>query len=478
MAYLLKGGVIATFVNKNSTPLVYKADVLVEGSIISRIAENIVAGPDVEAINCEGKWITPGMVDTHRHLFMTVLRGEQCDWLLSEYLVKMSWNIQTALTIDEVRIGQLAGCLDALHSGVTTICDHFHAALTPEHAEASLTATIQSGARVVWCPARQSAPTQIFPTIEYGNEEETCKWQMEKLLEWGSKDSGRLTPDGRVTLGLAYDLVGAGPMSAHQAALKYAREIPVAIITAHVVKEPRILKWRDGGLLGPDVIFSHCNSLYDRTDPEDEMWTAMKEYDCAIASTPVDELGMAHGNPVAMEAIQRGVKCGLGADGTSINGGDIFTAMRFALQFARGRGHEHIERNGHILPKYNKHKSADAFRLATLGGAEALNLSHLIGSIEVGKKADIVVFDADSANLAGIEDPIAGVTFHASNADVELVMVNGEIVKCDGKLMKVEWGPVARQLKEKANDVRLRFPKEKLEALWTKYYDASGAPRI
>lgn len=76
---------------------------------------------------------------------------------------------------------------------------------------------------------------------------------------------------------------------------------------------PRITTWRDAGLLGPDVVFSHCNCLYDRTEPDDEMWEAMKESDCAIASTPVDELGMAHGNPVAIEAVQRGVKCGLGA---------------------------------------------------------------------------------------------------------------------------------------------------------------------
>lgn len=112
-------------------------------------------------------------------------------------------NIQSALTADEIRIGQLSGCLDALNSGVTTILDHFHAATTTEHAEASLGATIESGARVVWCPARQSGPTQLFPALEYANEEETCKWQMEKLHEWGSKDHGKLTPDGRVTLGLA-----------------------------------------------------------------------------------------------------------------------------------------------------------------------------------------------------------------------------------------------------------------------------------
>lgn len=75
---------------------------------------------------------------------------------------------------------------------------------------------------------------------------------------------------------------------------------------------PVILKWRDAGLLGPDVLFSHCNCLDDRVELDDEMWAAMKEHQCAIASTPEDELGMAHGNPVAFEAVKRGVQCGLG----------------------------------------------------------------------------------------------------------------------------------------------------------------------
>ncbi|KAL6309765.1 hypothetical protein BKA93DRAFT_814686 [Sparassis latifolia] len=436
-SYLLKGGIIATFSSDNQ-PKSFKADVLVEGSIITQIAESINVGPHVEVINCEGKWITPGMVDTHR-------------------------TVQPALTAEEVRIGQLAGCLDALHSGVTTILDHFHAANTPEHAEASLEATIQSGARVVWCPARQTAPTQLFPNMEFGNEEETCKWQMEKLKEWGSKDGGKLTPDGRITLGLAYDIVGAGPISMHQEALKFAREIPVQVITAHVAKGRRILTWRDGGLLGPDVLFSHCNVLFDHTDPDDEMWAAMKDNGCAIASTPCDELGMAQGNPVAMDAVNRGVKCGLGVDALSING---------------GRAHEAIEKNGHCAPKYNHNNAADAFRLATLGGAEALNMEHLIGTIEVGKKADLVLYDAESTNLAAIADPFQGITFHATNADVDTVLVNGEIVKRDGKLTKNLWGPIARELKQKADAVRERLPKEKLDALWKQYYDTFGSPDL
>lgn len=75
---------------------------------------------------------------------------------------------------------------------------------------------------------------------------------------------------------------------------------------------PRILDWKKAGFLGSDVVFSHCNVLFQHTEVDDEMWNAMKEHECSIASTPADELNMAHGNPVALEAVDRGVKCGLG----------------------------------------------------------------------------------------------------------------------------------------------------------------------
>lgn len=110
---------------------------------------------------------------------------------------------QGDITVPEIRIGQLAGCLDALNSGVTTILDHFHAANSPEHADAVLEATIQSGARVILSMSRQSAPTQVFPHFEFANEAAADKWQWEKLEEWAGKGGGKLTEDGRVLLGFA-----------------------------------------------------------------------------------------------------------------------------------------------------------------------------------------------------------------------------------------------------------------------------------
>ena len=162
-------------------------------------------------------------------------------------------------------------------------------------------------------------------------------------------------------------------------------------------------------------------------------------------------------------------------DATSINSGDIFTQMRVGLQWARGHEHARVRESGPETkqPYKNKYNSADAFRLGTLGGAEVLNLAHLIGTVEVGKRADLVVFDATSVNLAGAEDPVAGVVFHAAGEDVEMVFVDGELVKKNFKLVQ-PWVPVARELKQRADDVRKRWPAAALEERWKQWYDATN----
>ena len=99
---------------------------------------------------------------------------------------------------------------------------------------------------------------------------------------------------------------------------------------------PRILEWKKNGWLGPDVLFSHCNVLFDKQALDDESWAALKENGCAIGSTPEDELCMAHGNPVAFEAVDRGVKCGLGIVGSNFTLRQLTEAQRLVFLLLAG----------------------------------------------------------------------------------------------------------------------------------------------
>lgn len=133
---------------------------------------------------------------------------------------------------------------------------------------------------------------------------------------------------------------------------------------------------------------------------------------------------------------------------------------------------------GATQPSHNKWRATDAFRLATLGGAEALNLSHLIGTVEEGKKADILIINAESPNLAACLDPFVGFVFNASDADIETVMVDGEIMKQNGKFTRYDWPKVARELREASEGIHKKWPSENLEMIWTDYYAKKGTPSL
>ncbi|KZS87886.1 Metallo-dependent hydrolase [Sistotremastrum niveocremeum HHB9708] len=444
---LLKGGLVLTFKNDDPKPHAFEADVLVDNGTIVDIGTSLsLPGGDGEVVDCRGKWITPGQIDTHRHVWMSIMRAQQADWMLSEYLVKMTGTQAGHITVDEAYIGQLAGCLEAINAGVTTVVDHAHVINTPDHAPALIDATIKSGIRSKFCYTRGTAPSSISPWA-YANDAEARVWQMKQIEELAQKDHGRLSD--RVELGLAYDSYapGHGPLQPHREVLSLARKYGLSPITTHYVGGPQqsfrhsIKDWDEAGLLAGDVLFSHANGLtHPRADPEE--WELLKKYGASIGATPEDELGMAHGNPVAYEAVDRGA--------------DLFTQMRFALQWQRGHVNEVLAAQGKS-PLFTPHSSASAFRLATLGGAEAIHKEASLGSIEKGKLADIVIIDAeDSINLAGAIDPFQALVFWAKSEDVESVIIAGEWVKRGRKLTKVDWKDVVGPLKEAVKKVEER----------------------
>jgi len=152
---------------------------------------------------------------------------------------------------------------------------------------------------------------------------------------------------------------------------------------------------------------------------------------------------MGHGPPTTFEAIDRGVKVGLGIDCTSIVAAEMFTAMRISLAWERGN---HQLRLAPLkAPKYPRYNGATAFRLATLGGVEAAHVESKTGSIEVGKQADSLLFDALSINLANVSDPFNGIVYHATAADIGTVIIGGEILKENGELLRSRWSTVAVQ---------------------------------
>jgi cytosine/adenosine deaminase-related metal-dependent hydrolase len=182
----------------------------------------------------------------------------------------------------------------AINCGITALLDHFHAAHSPEFVQRALDATIESGIRSMFCVARQSLPTSADPP-QWSNDEKDLEWQLDLLRTLAEKDEGRLTPDGRVTLGLAYDPTGIS-LDTDKRVVEFARKLNISPITAHHVGIPhapgyghRIAYWYKNGLLKGDVIFSHCSDLR-QPDCDENEWNYLKETGASISATPEGEV--------------------------------------------------------------------------------------------------------------------------------------------------------------------------------------------
>lgn len=227
------------------------------------------------------------------------------------------------------------------------------------------------------------------------------------------------------------------------------------------------------GLLDSSILFSHATN----STPEDGK--LLLESNSHVSCTPSTELQMALGIPVAFQenlGIQS--QCSVGIDCHSNGSASIVSELRLLLQSARGMENHRFLKAG-VEPKEINKTVEEAFNIGTIGGARAVNMQDQIGSIKVGKKADLVIWDMLSPSMvcAAEHDPVAAIVLHSSTHDVQTVIVDGVVRKRDGKLVDIDvsagkeiwsgvakesltWSDVAREL-----IVRRKVMQEKIEKL-------------
>ncbi|KAJ5161211.1 Metallo-dependent hydrolase [Penicillium capsulatum] len=428
---------------------------LIEDDKIARIAPSISPHNGTKVIDCTDKIISPGFIDTHHHLWQTQLKGRHANQTLLEYLP--NGNMRSAhFTPEDIFWGELAGCLEALDAGTTTVVDHAHMNISREHTSSGIEATIASGIRSVFCYAPTMRAKSWTPglTVEGGMGDAWVSDFFEYL--------GQICPlaDGRVQLGLAFDGFML-PKEQVVSLYEQARRIGAKVITSHYVRtvfsdDSLVDTLEAYGILGPDVLLSHASNL---TSSDIEKLNQAKAW---ISTTPDTELQMGHGNIVCFQDGCPGISS-LGIDCHSNNSADMVSQMRLALQHERASRNDKMIANGKNVRSLNL-SVQDVFRLGTIQGARAIRMENEIGSIQVGKRADLVVFEGTSPGMlcASEQDPVAAIVLHSSVRDIDIVIANGRICKRDGKLVPVDinpslpgvtiphirmgWGQVAREV--------------------------------
>jgi 5-methylthioadenosine/S-adenosylhomocysteine deaminase len=427
---LLKGGTVLS-VDPQVGDLA-TGDVLIDGDTIAGVEASIDA--DAEVVDCSGRIVIPGFVDTHRHTWEAAIRNCAPNATLDDYFVEILDTFAPLYRPQDVYASNVAGSLECLNAGITTLVDWSHINNTPEHPDAAIQGLQETGIRAQY--AYGSANTSL-EKYWYFSAEAIPEDDVRRVREtYFSSDSGLLT------MGLATRGPGFTQDQVVQAEWGMARELGIPV-TVHVgmgrlAGRYAMVEQLDRlGLLGPDTTFIHCCYFSEHE------WQRVKDTGGMISVAPQVELQMGHGWPPVNKARQFGLRPSLSIDVVTTVPGDMFTQIRAAFGAERARVNALTWESGEPTPD-TMLTARDMLTMATLDGAHVAGVEDRTGSLTPGKQADVVVIDARAIGVAPVHDPVAAVTLSADVSNVEHVIVGGTFRKRDFRLLADLEAAVAR----------------------------------
>jgi cytosine/adenosine deaminase-related metal-dependent hydrolase len=390
----------------------------------------VAVGPGLEApgipvIDAQGMIVLPGLVETHWHMWNTLIRGMSESGAEPLGYFRISTELGCACLPGDVYQGTRLACAEAIYSGITFVHDWCHNVRGPDYAEAGLRALAESGLRGRFSWGYPAGCANDQPMDLAG---------LEKLHgEWGRHSAG-----GRLSLGVAWRGTGGSnpamiiPPAVYRAEIEAARGLGLPV-TVHA-SGPRtavgqIRAIAREGLLGPDMQVVHGNNA---TGEEIGQLAASG---ASVSMSPFTELLIGYGMTRAGEFLGAGIPAGLSVDTTVLSGNaDMFGIMKVtqAVENARARSEFALT-------------SRQVLELATIGGARSMGLGEETGSLLPGKRADIIMVSLDAPNLSVFTDPARLLVTAATPGDVDTVIVDGRVLKRGGRLTLLDPAAIRRE---------------------------------
>ena len=425
---LFKNGIVLTM--DDARTVLPRGDVLVKDGKIAEVGVDVPAPDDAFVIDAAGGIIMPGMVDTHRHMWQTAMRAYGADWTLTQYFVWYYLQHGAKFRPQDYAAGNLISALDAVESGVTTSVDWSHGLRTVEHGEAAFEALVSSPGRYVFA----------YGNIHQSPWEWTADPAVRALLE-KSRDDSRMFGTQ-----VAFDVPNQDAEFPELAAYRAAKDLGLRVTTHAGVwgatNDWGIRNAYDAGVMEEGFTYVHAATLSD----ESYQKIAATGGNVSLATESEDTCGQ--GYPPIHKLRQHGIPASLSVDTSVWVSADLFSAMRATINADRAL--EHYNAHGLDPAETITHvtlRAQDVVEMATRGGAKALGKDHLIGSLEAGKLGDVVLLkNDDSPTWVPLINPFGHIVYQAQRGDVHTVLVGGEVVKSEGKVVAGDLAGVKAKL--------------------------------
>jgi len=430
---LVVGGTVLTM-EPDSKPIKNGAVAIADGRIaaVGPAEELLEMSPSGEVLNAGNSLILPGLVNTHSHLGMTLLRGIADDLPLMQWLEQHIWPVEKEhMTRETVHLGTELAVAEQLLAGVTTTTDmyFFGDEVSAVLAEAGMRGVV--------------AESLIgFPTPRCATTEEMLDKQRELLEAY--QNHPLITPS--VAAHAPYSVSAADLVAEAELAEEY--EVPMQIHLSETSWEVEKLLEEKGvspvayladlGVLSERTVAAHCVHI------SSEDIALLAEFEAGVSHNPVSNLKLASGISPVPELIAGGVKIGLGTDGAASNNTlDLLRDMQLAALLHKG-----VSRNPTALP------ARTMLELVTRRGAEVLGLEKKIGALVEGLEADLICIAIDGPHTAPMYDPLSHLVFAARASDVRHVMIRGRVVVRDRQLQTLDRERIEAQAREFSETIR------------------------
>ncbi len=422
---LIKNGKV--ILSKADDVSVENKDIRIENDIIKQIEDNIEPQANEKVIDASNKVVMPGLINTHAHITMSIFRGtfEGCN--LYTWLHEKIWPIEAELTEDQVYDATMLSILEMISTGTTCVNDHYffskkiRQALEESKMRAVLTRVLMDSDGKEASEQRINEFIDLYETRDKNNNLITYTVSPHSLYTC----SDALLEKSK-ELAIKYNL----PIHTHF--LESIDEIE-DIQKLHGEEASKVLKKYFDGI---HLILAHCVKL------NDEDIEILKTLDCGIAHNPISNFRLGCKIADTTKYLKNGINVALGTDGQgSGNNLDMFEAMKVAALSQGG-----IYENEKFI------NSRDVLKMATINGAKLLGLDKEIGSIEEGKKADLIIVDIapklDNIKMVPNNDVISNLVYNIEGRNVETTIVNGEILMENRKFVNLNVEKIIEKMKK------------------------------